>query len=606
MTKRIYCYSLDFQKEENSFDSLEELLKEYIGVREQAEKALNNPEMSYRGLRLISEDSLHKHLPLILSNKAERIKNDYVDSITKLESQIKQLEKKERKADVKLDVLKDDYKGEIAKLVTENKKEIEEINSKYDSEIKGIKSENQKRLEAIIEEHKSEVEDLSKKQLLEAEDFAKNLEKYTSDVNEEILRYETEMEKTKNEYNNTLEKMHKENLSNVYNLLEDKNIFISNLSHDLDLITRKVEDLTLIISNIFKEESETTGEDIVELTIKNDRKFKNTSKKKHLYLNKEVEELVNKPVPFTIRKIDLKSEYKKQNKEESMPVETVLENVKSVKNKEINVIVDTPKKVEVVPKSRLYKGLEILTPKEYLDKSEVEIARYIYKMFSKGITLGELSEEYASLTTDLHKKNIVREIIDLAKRDGKTYNEIKDLIELDTKDVVVQSSFSSKREFNLFFGISELPEDRGLASSKTAIVEKTPVEKASDIIKKDPRNKEGMNGGLFDWEAFKNKYTRTEEIKLIFQRESLSLKDASILMNIPPNQIKSMLQVVKTLGHERTYNNESLITPDELMLLLVSDGYLKSSRNIKSKETINLKTMISSLYPSWKQYTQNK
>ena len=102
---KIYCYSLDFHKKEKEFLNIDDLLKNIVGAKAQAEKALNNPDLSYRGFRLISEDKLNTLLPIIISTKSEKIKNDYVDNIAYLEGKIKKLEKAERKSSIKMDVL---------------------------------------------------------------------------------------------------------------------------------------------------------------------------------------------------------------------------------------------------------------------------------------------------------------------------------------------------------------------------------------------------------------------------------------------------------------------------------------------------------------------
>ena len=89
-------------------------------------------------------------------------------------------------------------------------------------------------------------------------------------------------------------------------------------------------------------------------------------------------------------------------------------------------------------------------------------------------------------------------------------------------------------------------------------------------------------------------------MKLLFGRESISLREAGATIQIPSDQIKRMMGTLKALNYNRKFNNNNLLTPDELLLFIVSDGWYRASLKRGSGES--LQSIIKKLYPSWLEF----
>lgn len=594
---KIYCYSLDFHTKEEEFESLDVLLENIAGAKEQAVNALNNKDASYRGYRLVSEEALGSFLPTLISNRSEKIRSDYVDSITELETKIKKLEKAERKSLVKLDVLKDDHQVEISNINKQAKEDEENLTKDYEGKLQKLDVENKNNLQKIEKENKNTLLKLLSEHDNEKEQINKQIEKYSNDVQNEVNRYMEKLSAEQTEYNKQLAILFAKKEENIKRVIENKELFIKKLKEDIFTLTNQFNSLKNLMDTIIKNESPVTEKEHPVITFKGLSKDKLNFEKTN-YLPVDSQQLKAKPKPFKTENLTLESKYEKN--EVVGKVELPKEEVKKVEETIVAPEVKELEKVEVSYKPRYLNNVEVKSNEDYLGLSLKEKALYLYQI--REVTLEELVKLYPTVIENLKGIQLCREILHVVNDDKKNFSEVAHYLNLEVAKSEFQTISTTRVQYNKFFNLSEdLP---------TISVESVPISKEdSDNVEKiisDSKKTNILKGTGFDWVTFKEKYVRTEELKLIFSRETISLNEASTLVEASAIQIRNMLGVLKNLGYTRQYKNESLLTTDEILILLVSMGYFKSSRNAKSKSSESLQSIITKLYPSWKSYIENK
>lgn len=583
---KIYCYSLDFHKKEKEFLNIDDLLKNIVGAKAQAENALNNPDLSYRGFRLISEDKLNTLLPIIISTKSEKIKNDYVDNITYLEGKIKKLEKAERKSSIKMDVLKDDHNVEIENLKNNYNKDKEKLIKEHEKAIYDLQKESDINIQSITDKYMRELTNVKKEKEQLAISTNDAIEKYTKEIRMEISEYNKKLAVLKDTHNAKLEKIYQAKESEFDKILNNKELFINKMIYNLDDITKTVNELTGIINVLLDNENKEMGTSIPEINNKSIRVLKGISKDNKQYLNVDREILHTKIDNLSINPLMITSTFDT----------SVLE------NSDVEFDMDSIKKVEIKkeePKSEPIKlnGVEILEEKVYEKFSNKDKINYLIDITNKGVDLKKLANIFPSLEKDLNNKLFISEIISISVSNNQKYLDIKDLVKEPIAKELAQTIIPSKSEYNKYFGIAELVK----TDNKVKVVNKKEVtDSVENIIEQDRNSVIENKDTIFDWAVFKGKYVRTNEMKLLFSRESVSLREAGATIQIPSDQIKRMMGTLKSLNYNRRFNNNNLLTPDELLLFIVSDGWYRASLKRGSEES--LQSIIKKLYPSWLEF----
>lgn len=583
---KIYCYSLDFHKKEKEFLNIDDLLKNIVGAKAQAENALNNPDLSYRGFRLISEDKLNTLLPIIISTKSEKIKNDYVDNIAYLEGKIKKLEKAERKSSIKMDVLKDDHNVEIENLKNNYNKDKEKLIKEHEKAIYDLQKESDINIQSITDKYMRELTNVKKEKEQLAISTNDAIEKYTKEIRMEISEYNKKLAVLKDTHNAKLEKIYQAKESEFDKILNNKELFINKMIYNLDDITKTVNELTGIINVLLDNENKEMGTSIPEINNKSIRVLKGISKDNKQYLNVDREILHTKIDNLSINPLMITSTFDT----------SVLE------NSDVEFDMDSIKKVEIKkeePKSEPIKlnGVEILEEKVYEKFSNKDKINYLIDITNKGVDLKKLANIFTSLEKDLNNKLFISEIISISVSNNQKYLDIKDLVKEPIAKELAQTIIPSKSEYNKYFGIAELVK----TDNKVKVVNKKEVtDSVENIIEQDRNSVIENKDTIFDWAVFKGKYVRTNEMKLLFSRESVSLREAGATIQIPSDQIKRMMGTLKSLNYNRRFNNNNLLTPDELLLFIVSDGWYRASLKRGSEES--LQSIIKKLYPSWLEF----
>lgn len=585
---KIYCYSLDFHKKEKEFLNIDDLLKNIVGAKEQAEKALNNPELSYRGFRLISEDKLNTLLPIILSTKSEKIKNDYVDNIADLEGKIKKLEKSERKSSIKMDVLKDDHNSEIENLKNNYIKDKEKLIKEHEKDISDLQKESDINIQSITDKYMRELAIVKKEKDQLSISTNDAIEKYTKEIRIEISEYNKKLAVLKDTHNAKLEKIYQAKESEFDKILNNKELFINKMIYNLDDITKTVNELTGIINVLLDNENKEMGTFIPKINNESIRALKGISKNNEQYLNVDGEVLHAKVDNLFINPLMITSTFDTDVIEKS-DVDLEFE-IDSIKKVEI-------KKEEPQPEPIKLNGVEILEEKVYEKFSNKDKINYLIDITNEGVDLQKLANIFPSLEKDLNNKLFISEIISISVSNNKKYLDIKKLVKEPIAKELAQTIIPSKSEYNTYFGISELAK----TDNKVKVVNKKEVvDSVETIIEQDRNSVRENKDTVFDWAVFKGKYVRTDEMKLLFGRESISLREAGATIQIPSDQIKRMMGTLKALNYNRKFNNNNLLTPDELLLFIVSDGWYRASLKRGSGES--LQSIIKKLYPSWLEF----
>lgn len=599
---KIICYSLDFQNKVKEFNTLDELLKDVVGVKEQAEKALNNPDLSYRGFRLISEEKLPDLFAKIVSIRSEKIKKDYVDNLTELETKIKRLEKADRKANVKLEVTIEDYEEKISELKKKEESEKEELLNKQKEETEKINKEHEENISKINASFENKKSDILKQHTNEISKLTNSFEKYKEKLHQEVTRYNGELSILKDKHNKELEEKHKVTTTYLENQLENKNRLVKKIQYKLDTITKSTINLQNILNKIIEGENKTLGLQSALYSKDILRKEQNIQEYKEPYLKIDVDttrELPNKiSIEPLVMTLVLDNEELKTEQPNIKPEPRVVENVQPTPTPKVEPklpIFDTKDTIVVEKKKEVViNGNKIISLDDYNKLSKTDKAHYLYELNKKNIKMEELAQYYPTVFEDLSTNSIISQILLETKNDKLKFSDLKGLVDEAKSKELYEIISSTKKEHNEFFGV--IPDDLNLKPSK----------RAETIITNEKPVTNNKSKTEFDWVKFKARYTEQEHTRMVFSKDAIDIKEASILTEIPSNQLRNMIHVLKSLGYTKKISNDAFLTPDEIMLLLVSDGWLKTSKNVKNKSNESLSYYIKLMYPSWLEYINNK
>lgn len=602
---RIVCYTLDFKEKYKTFNNLEELTTELIGVKDQAEKALDNVSLSYRGYRLISEDKLDTTLSQVVNSVDKKLKDDYINAITELETKIKKLEKNERKTIVKIEALNDDNESKIEEIKNNHKAELESLKTNYESNLNDLKVNHDskiKNLNIVFNKEKSELlakqeqdtSDLTAKYETKIIELNSKYEQLTESLKLEIENYIKNTTKLTEDYNKKVQLKEIEYQEKINILLNNKEIAQNNLKLKLVATMNQVNSLIVVLNTILKNEASTLGTSASTLDLLDVMKIKKLSNSIRDYSDmKIVNPLAEKlnPLQFKQTTPDF-SEIKATSKTSNEP--EVKEKPKQTEQKDVTII------IKKEPKKLVVNGLKLLSVPEFESLTVDKKASYIYSLTEKQITLDDIDGYYPTLPSDLKNEILIKNILETTHRNGKKYKYIQSIVPREIAEELFSTIAKTKIEFNNFFNILPKPE-----------VNNTPKnELVTDKTSSSPENIEETSLSsenipvVFDWVRFKEKYLKTEYTQLMFKKDALTIKDACNLSEIPLIQLKNMLGLLQNLGYTREFKNESLLSKDEVLFLIVTDGWAKSNKKIKRQAGDNLRVMMEQLYPSWLKYTK--
>lgn len=604
---KIYCYSLDFHKKEKEFEDIDSLLKSIVGAKEQANNALNNPDLSYRGFRLISEDKLNVLLPQILTTKSEKIKSDYVDNIAKLEGKIKKLEKSERKSTVKMDVLKDDHESELKELTKKFSDEKELLNKEHINKVNKLQEDSDSKIAELTKNYLNDVEKIKNAKDSEMKKVIDIIEKYTKDVRMEISEYNKNLAILKDNHNAQLEDIYEQKEAEYKKILDNKDLFTSKIKYNLNDMGKTVSELIDIINIMISNENKEMGTEVPNVRLEKEIILANLDKVSGKYTPLNEKALLGKSDKLSLDPLmitstfDIDDIYGKQV-EVVTKVESS-EKTKDVPREKISIKVESPRKSAIV------NGKPLITNDKYESMSVEDKVKYLIDIRPTEYDLQKMCKEYPNLEKELNNRVFLKTVIGESIKQNLYYKDIKDLVKENIAKNLSQTVILSRVDYNKYFDIVEVVgKADNSENTPTPITnnnsKEVPADSVESIIEQDRKQVNQNKDVDFDWNAFKGKYVRTEEMKLLFGRESISLREASATINVPSGQIKLMMGTLKTLNYIRRFNNPNLLTPDELLLFIVTDGWYKASIKRNSEES--LQKILKKLYPSWLEFIAKK
>lgn len=618
---KIFCYSLDFKKKEKEFANLDALLKEIVGVKDQAEKAVDNPDVSYHGFRLISEEKLPSLFATIISERTEKIKNDYVDNITTLESEIKTLQKNERKHTTKVSVLKEEFEEDMAKSVSKSEKELADLIKKQTETVNSLEKTHAKKLDDLTLKFQKDIKDLLDTNESDKLTYVKKLESYSNELKGTIKEYNSKLSIIKDKHNLKSDKYQKELITKLQSEVKNKEILIQKLEFKLNEIVKSSKQLEELVNKMIVNENTISKNKKELVDFKVDSYIKEVENSTDTYQEIKVSELIE-DTKISIEPLFLTTPVDKKENIETNNSQTLIFSKKDTTLIEKNGVPVSKANSDKVEQKPLEKETKPLEKEQETVKPNVKEDRYLiisnvavlknkffetlssndkgvalFNYFNKG--LGKNDLPYKDLDTYLKDKDVLLAILKLMQVHNKSYKELEKELDLEMSKEVFSVLAPTRIEFNTFFGI----KDQVTVKEEPKKVEKVKESEKETLVKQS--KKDNLE---FDWKEFRLNYERTDDVKLILSKDSISIREASVFLSIPAAQVKNMIsvmvQVGEKSGYTKEFKNNSLLSPNELLLLIVSEGWLQSSTRVNKSET--LQSIIVNLFPSWLEYRNSK
>lgn len=586
---KIVCFDKQYNVQ-HTFDTLDELLEEIKGSKTQAEKALNDVSLNFRGFKLIEVDKIPSIFSELLKEREENLRNEYGSNIEDLEKQIKDLTKKERQAKFKVDELEDNYSQKYAEYTDEHAKEKQALLAKHENEKSSISKDFNQKLESLVAEREKTVKNLTsqahnnEKELIDAykkqaESFEKAFKEYQQVVADKQKEHEESI--------NALDKAYVERVT----------LFVTNLEHLTDYLDSsrnkliaQVEKLTGIFNTIIEN-------DIKVYALEDSEKVTLDIPKDLPYSDVENTTLSYQSIP----KVESKDYLPKPTKDVDYDVVTIKDkpsaldvdkglDISPVEVKDVSVEVTTkpePKKAVVEPKeepvskpveeSPVVKGFTLKNPSAYKRMYEDVKGLYLSDLASKGLAYADLKP----MTKDesgLSSKVAAVFLSEVISR-GLKYSSCKDyLVNVDALKVISDLNLT-KEEVDTFLEIEE--------PVKT---EETTPEPSKEV-------KPETNSINFNWEKYVDVISRNVDMEELLDQDMLPIRDLQRIISVPSKQILSMVGVMRKLGYEKEFSNERVISRLESIFLIAV-----ASSHTSQKGKASLEDLITGLYPSWISY----
>lgn len=554
----IYCFDSTFSKIEHRFDSIDELLKVLVGSRNLADKALNDPENSYRGFRLVDESKIAETIQKVYADKNSVLEKEFGDKIESLESEVKRIKKERSKAVFKVEELQLDNDSKIADVKASGEKELVELSQIQDKiltetleEHEVEKSELTQRHEAIVKNIKYQTE----KEHSELVGQVKSLELEKIRIEED---YKHQLVERRREHLNELEKTQKKHKTNNENILS--------ISMD---IQKDYEDFTQIIQNIINKDKVKYSEIFDSL---------NFLDKNPIHKNSQAK--------TTEKALDtIKNPAKKEVKETVKLAKQIVPEKVAVVEKPIVV----EKVKEVVPEQVVFKnkptikGVELILNAEYLGYTQKEKVDYIAGLYRKGLLKEDFVTEYTSYKYDLENKNLVVSLIHRLYSLGiehVTYEVDfnKDLVQEALKTYKVPTA-----KINAYLNLIDRTKD----------IAKEPEVKA-EILSHSKNNPKRNNP--FKWAKFLGVLESKESVNYILAKPTIQIKELTPATKFSEEVLSEIINLLKKEGYTKAFPNERVLDKQEALFVIATASIATSNKNTTYGQTVSI------LYPSWKNY----
>lgn len=605
---KIVCLDKDYQIHK-VYDNLDLLLEEIKGSKTQAQKALEDPTLSFRGFKLVEQEKLPSVYANLYHEKVESLRNEYGETIEDLEQKLKESSKTERKAKFRVDELEDDYSTKYKAIKESHEKEQNNLKAKYNNEKEELDNSFKQFIEDLKSQHTLSVNDLKKQASVSEESVIAAYTEHTNELNKTISEYISEQEKKKVEHETAVTELNKSYTTKIENILANVNTLNAYLENNRNSLLNKVSSLMEVMVKMVNGDKKVYLLDEDKLPELSETITTKTLIDPKEYVFKEDKTIINIEdyLPKEPKKIE-------KAKSDNLPKEPKVLNEKSIVEKELPTytIAETPVKVytetevKVVDKVVETKTVEKETPKEI---------KKVEPTYVKGILLKE-KDAYTELTDGakgLYLANLMIKgltVKDLENHLGNVVSDIKG----EVADVVVSELVSQNKTYSIYLdflnGLNLVDVTNRLNLSKEEkdlFLEKEPVE-FKDVTPKNPAEFEtekktvsenGLPAGAinFNWGKYIDRITQNVDMEELLDKETVTLRDLQEVISVPSKQILGMLGVLKNLGYKKDFSNERVVSNIETTLLIV---VASSHSSQQGKES--LEDLINKLYPSWVQY----
>lgn len=586
----IVCFDKHYTVQ-HTYESLDALLEEIKGSKTQAEKALNDVTLNFRGYKLIEDDKIPSIFAALIKEREENLRNEYGSNIEDLEKQIKDLTKKERQAKFKVDELEDSYSQKYTEYQQKHTNEKQAMIKEYNANQEKITKDFNDKIESLVKEREETVQKLKSQaykneseliniyqnqvaayetaikdyQELLAENDTKHkdavlgLEKdYTAIINSYISNIVNLTNYLEGSRNNLLKQV--DRLTELFNqmIANDTKVYVLNENEKVTL------DLPKFVFNKEQEKSKLDFKNIPEVDLRD-------------YLPNWVKEItydkmtipqkprdLTVPEQLAVEKVTV-TEIKQPEITEVKKDEIVVPETKQNKAKE-------PETKVVVEEAPVVKNVTLKTPSEYTALTDDVKGMYLSALASKGLTLKDL---YPMRKTDEGLSYSVATVfLSEVISNGLTYSACTDyLTNIDAEKVITDLKLS-KEEVDKFLEVEPLPTKEEPKATKPNVLN-------------------------FNWEKYVKVISSNVDMEELLDQDRLLIRDLQRITTVPSKQIINMMGVMKKLGYEKEFPNDRVVSRMESIFLIA----VASSHN-SQKGKASLEDLITSLYPTWIEYVK--
>lgn len=620
---KIVCFDTNFQNP-RVYESLEALLLEIKGSKNQANRALNEPTNNFRGYKLMEQDKIPEIFSNLLIEREEKIRSEYGDNIEDLEKRLESAEKKVRQSKFKVDDLEDTYTQKFEQFENSHKEELETLTENHNEYLIQLETDFNNKLETLQSRVKADMERVVSEAQNAEQGLIDSYTKHIKAMEQTIQEYQQEVQLAKEQHQNAVERLDKKYkdiltvwsknvLATVDYLTTSRNNIYTNLKeivNVLNQVSKVDQEIHGLSDEFFLSISETLPKledkrkveihlvptpaiDLEDYIPGNAKSIEQVSDK---HLRKETTEIIVKEPEIETVRVEL------EDIKEPVVKKPVVEKVAVEEKKSKNSISEAPVpqpivenkvedvKQEVDPnlnKRHVVRGVTLKSHFEFEDMSNEAKGFYLCSLAKKGVH----PEEILHLTTEDIREYIANDPI---------------ISEVFVSEVIAQGLKYSECEDYLIFVdaptiIEKLKLTKEVVDDFLEVKPPTPAHVKAEPTVQNPSSTELPENAIkFNWGKYIEILEQNEDMEELLDQDSLTMRDLQQVIDVPARQASSMMGVLKRLGYIKDFENERVVSRMETIFLIV----VSSSHKAQKKNVESLDTLIQRLYPSWILYRE--
>lgn len=598
----IVCLDKDYQIHK-VYDNLDLLLEEIKGSKTQAQKALEDPTLSFRGFKLVEQEKLPNVYSNLYHEKVESLRNEYGGTIEDLENKLKESTKTERKAKFRVDELEDDYSAKYTETKEAYEKEQNRLKNLHNSEKETLDDMYKKYIEDLKNQHVDSINDLKKQAKSSDEDIIKVYTEHTKALNETISEYISEQAKQKAEHEKAVTELSKAYDAKINAIFVNINNLNAYLENKRKQMLNKVSSLMEVMTTMVKGDKKVYLLDSDTLpTLKEDIKVSDVNDSNKYAFDKDTKEIkLDDYLPNTLKSIEKVGS-------EGLPKEPAILTEKKIVEKELPKLAEATVKESAVkipetpiknpePVKEEIKAPEPVSVKGILLKDKSDYAAlttgakgfYLSNLMLKGLTVSDL-DYFETVLEDINGE-VADVIISELVAHKKTYSAYADFLKELNLERILNNLNIEQKEKDAFLEKEQEPE--------AELKDVTPSNPSDYATEKKTTSEQGLPKGAinFNWGKYIEILNQNVDMEELLDKDTLTMRDLQTVIDVPSKQILGMLGVLKNLGYQKDFSNERVVSKLETILLIV---VASSHSSQQGKES--LEDLINKLYPSWVQF----